>query len=182
MKCLLLLLSTVLFTIDYSFSQDNDSTSVVPVDKTTGLITYQEVVEVKGTKQDLFNRCVDWVNNFYANPVSVTQIRDPKTGKIEGGHQFRIHNIEDGYEMGAGMILYKFIVEFKDGRYRYTITDFVLRQPSRYPVENWLDDSDPAYNKQWNEYLKQMDEFVKNLIDNLKEKMKPAPEAVEEEW
>lgn len=181
MKYLLVFISVVGFSV-YSFTQETDSLNIVPVDPASGLISYQEVVEEEGTKEDLFKRCVNWVNIFYANPVAVTKIRDFESGKIEGRHQFRVHDIEKGYEVDVGTILYTFIVEFKDGRYRYTITDYVLRKASRFPIENWLDKSSTAYTEKWNDYLKQIDEFTKDLIVDLKEKMKPEPEEVEEEW
>lgn len=160
------------------------NSSIVPVDNATGLITYREVVEVEGTKQELFYRCISsWLNEEYTNSPAVTSIRDAATGKIVGNHRFRIHyNDNKGNEHSAGMILYTFTIEVKDGRYRYTFTDLLLKRPSRYPIENWFDKSDPAYNPQWNIYLKQIDEFAKSWIEDLKEKMQPEPEVVEEEW
>lgn len=181
MKYLLVLISIVGLNY-YALAQQADSSGIVPIDPVTNLITYQEVVKEQGSKEDLFNRCVNWVNNFYANPVAVTKIRDFESGKIEGRHQFRVHDIEEGYEMDVGTILYTFIVEFREGRYRYTLTDYVLRRASRFPIENWLDKTDPAHTEQWNAYLRQVDEFSKNLIADLKEKMKPEPEEKEEEW
>ncbi len=163
-------------------AQVNDTISGMPVDENTGLITYQNVVEEDGSKKELFYRAIDWVNNYYANPVAVTKIRDIETGRVECRHQFRITYKKEGVDLPAGLILYTCIVELKNGRYRYTVTDYVLKQASRFPVENWLNKSDPAYNEQWDDYLRQVDEFTKNLIANLKEKMHPAPEVVEDEW
>lgn len=165
-------------------AQESENTSsIVPIDEETQLITFREVIEEEGsTKEELFNRCINWLNNYYANPVAVTKIRDFASGKIEGRHQFRITYEEEGYEQNAGMILYTFVIEFKDGRYRYTLTDFLLRQASRYPIEKWLDKSDPAYNDQWNSYIRQVREFTKEWKASLEASMQPEPEVVEEEW
>lgn len=179
-----IILSTVMICIlgPICFGQEKDSTTFLPLNSKTGRITYQEVVEVEGNKRDLFNRCINWVNTYYANPVSVTKIRDFETGKIEGRHQFRIHYMEDGYQKDGGMVLYTVRIEMKDGRYRYTITDFDLRRATRFPVENWMNKSDPAYNGQWDDYLRQIDDFARQMAANLTQKMEPVIEEVEEEW
>ena len=135
-------------------------------------------------KKELFYRCISsWLNEVYTNSPNVTSVRDAATGKITGNHRFRIYQTNNkGNKINAGMILYSFTIELKDGRYRYTLSDLLLKRPSRYPIENWFDKSDPAYNPQWNVYLKQIDEFVKSWIANLKEKMQPEPKVIEEEW
>ena len=48
----------------------------VPVDEDTKLITYQEVVEMDGTPDTLYNRATKWVNGHYKNPQSVLITRD----------------------------------------------------------------------------------------------------------
>ncbi len=182
MKKQILSILVILFIFNNVICQE-DIKSKYPIDEETQLITFQEVVQEEGTKNELFNRCINWLNNFYNNPVSVTKVRDNKTGKIKGNHRFRLNYFDkDGNKLDGAMVLYSFVIELKDGRYRYTITDFVLKKTSRYPAEKWLDKSDPAYNPQWNKYLKQLADFVAEWSENLKMKMKPAPEKVEEEW
>lgn len=156
----------------------------MPIDGKTGLITYQEVVNVTGTKDELFNRCSSWLHTFYANPWEATKVRDQATGLIKIEHQFRIYNYdENGVKTDAGMILYKLKLEFKENRYRYTIDDLLLKQLSRYPLENWLDKSRPDYNAKHNDYLKQLDQYFRDeLIKSLKEAMAPTEEIQEEEW
>ncbi|MCF8228023.1 MAG: DUF4468 domain-containing protein [Bacteroidales bacterium] len=182
MKPIKYLIFFVLITTLSLQAQVNDTIMGMPVDDQTGLITYQNVVEEEGSKKELFYRAIDWVNNFYANPVAVTKIRDVETGRVECRHQFRITYKKEGVDLPAGMVLYTAIVELKDGRYRYTITDYVLKKATRYPVENWLNKDDPAYNEQWHVYLGQIDAFTRDLIANLKEKMQPEPEVEEDEW
>lgn len=151
----------------------------VPVDDATGQITYQEVVEEPGNPQELFNRAIEWINSFYSNPVDVTKERDPESGEIKGLHRFKVKNtLDDGTEVDAGTVQYEFTIEFKEGRYRYTLHDFVLRQNSAIPVENWLDEHDP----QSKSYLRQVDDFAKDWIKSLKEGMKPKPKKKDDNW
>ena len=171
--------------ITFSLISQEDTTSLnIPVDEATGLITYQEVIQEEGTKQTLFNRASEWLHQYFANPVYVTKVRDASSGIIKGRHQFELFfTDEDGYEKRAGMVLYSFKIESRDGRYRYTIDELMLRQQSRYPLEKWLDKSDPNYNPQWGVYLEQIDGYVHdNFVPSLKEAMKPKVVIEEEEW
>ncbi len=168
-------LSVLLVTSFVSVSQQ----SKFPVDEETGLITYKEVVNEEGTKQDFFNRAVGWINSFYKNPVDVTKVRDPESGIIKGLHRFKIKNTDkDGNQLDAGVVQYRFVLEFKDGRYRYTLSEFVLRQASKIPVEKWLNKNDP----QSKSYLKQIDKFAQNWIASLKQGMQPKVEKKDDEW
>lgn len=182
MKSYIVLLLIYTLGLNFAVSQEIQTSSLVPVDEETKMIVYQEVVEVEGSKKDLFIRCIDWVNNFYKNPVSVTKVRNFESGKIKGSHQFRITDEEDGYTRNAGTVMYSFLIELKDGRYRYTITDFVEKKVSRFPAENWLDNSHPDYNPQWVNYLKQMNSYTENLISELKEKMQPEVKEEDDDW
>ncbi len=166
------------------FAQEKSPSLDIPVDETTGMIVYREVVVEEGSKKELFNRASEWLHQFFANPIHVTKVRDAASGVIKGKHQFRLINTnKDGSETKSAVILYSFKIEAKDARYRYTVDNFLLKRESRYPAEKWLDKSDPSYNPQWNEYLKQIDRYVKEeFTPNLKEGMKPKPEKVEEEW
>jgi hypothetical protein len=80
------------------------------------------------------------------------------------------------------MIKYTFTVELKDDRYRYTIDEIILTSATSIPVEKWLDKSDPAYDPRWDQYLRQIADFVNNWSSTLEEKMKPEPEKVEDDW
>ena len=165
-------------------SAQQEASLNLPVDDVTGLITYKEVIDEEGSKDELFNRCSMWLHTLYANPWDATKVRDQATGLIKIQHQFRIYNYDEvGTKQDAGMIIYDAKIEFKENRYRIVVDDFVLKQASRYPVERWLDPNAPDYNKKWQSYLKQIDSFVRDeLISSLKEGMKPEVEVKEEEW
>jgi hypothetical protein len=179
----LALMLTSSFTFVNLYSQIIEQTSKVPVDEVTGLITYQDVVHTEGSKQELFNRVVGWVNQFYVNPTEATKVRSPESGIIEILHRFKITNeVDNGVQVDAGVILYSLKIELRDGRFRYTMNNFVLRQASRFPVERWLDKNDQAYDPGWEDYLNQIDVFASSLVESLKAAMQPEEIIKEEEW
>ncbi len=156
---------------------------IIPIDTETSKIVFRAVVDEPGTKDELFNRSIYWLNDFYKDPVRVTSIRDVETGKIEGKHRFRIYYWdEDSVKHAGGMINYTFVLQFKENKYRYTIKDLILKSHTNLPIEKWLDKSDPAYNKQWDEYLKQIADFVESWSESLKSHMSPEPEKKKDDW
>jgi hypothetical protein len=182
MKRYFFFLVFVLITLS-AYPQEITSVNM-PVDETTGLITYKEVVEEPGTKDELFNRCAEWLPTFYPNPWESAKVRDQSTGLIKIQHQFRVYDTDlDGNKIDAGMILYNAKIEFKQDRYRIVVDNFVLKEVSRYPVEKWLDESAPDYNPKWKNYLAQINSFVTNdMLTSLKAAMKPKKEAKEDIW
>jgi len=174
------------FLVNPAFTQVDEDTvaQIVPVDYKTQLISYQAVVTEEGTPSEFFNRAVNWVNNTYKNPTSVTSVRDPQSGIIEGDYRFKIYKAteEENVDMEWGTILYSFKLEFKEGRYRYVFTDFLLKASSRYPLERWLNKDDPSYSTQNKEKLTKVNAFMEELVSSLKVMMKPVEEIEEEEW
>ncbi len=155
----------------------------IPVDPNTGLITFQDVVEETGTQKELFNRAGEWLHHFFKQPVYVTQVRDAASGVIKGKHQFELIFYEKDVKKIAGMIKYYFKIECKDGRYRYTLDNFVLTKQSKYSCEKWLNTSHRDYNDQWPIYLEQLRVYaIDNFGASLKEYMVPEVEVEEEEW
>lgn len=155
----------------------------LPIDEETGFIKFSDVVDEEGTKDELFKRCVYWLNDFYKDPTRITTIRDVATGKIVGRHQFRVYYYEeDSLKQIGGMVKYTFVIEFKDDRYRYTIDELLLKSRTNMPVEKWLDKDDPAYDPRWDGYLQQIAMYVVEWSSSLKEKMKPEKEITKDEW
>jgi len=158
-----------------------DTNPQLPVDVDTKLITYKEVVTVEGNKSELFNRAIEWVNKQFKNPTEATKVRDPQSGLIDILHRIELTFDEKGVTRSAGIVEYSMKIELKEGRYRYTITNYTYKQASRVPVEKWLDKSDKAYNPAWDNYLSQINQFSNKLIESLKQGMlPPAPKKVDE--
>jgi len=157
------------------FTQD----VILPVDKETGLITYRDVIPEEGNQESFFNSAISWINGYYANPVDVTKTRNPESGLIKGMHRIKLKDTDaDDFQTDAGTVQYCFTLEFKEGRYRYTLTEFSLRHASKIPAEKWLNKTD----LQSKSYLKQIDDFAQSWIGSLKMGMKPKAEKKEDEW
>jgi hypothetical protein len=184
MKQVILIIAALLMQLPLVSQEVSIKTSNIPVDEETGLIVYQEVVQQEGTKAELFNRAGEWLHQFYANPVHVTKVRDAASGLIKGKHSYNLIQLDkDGNKLDAGTVLYSFKIECKDDRYRWTVDELFLKRSSRFPLERWLDTSDPSYNPAWADYLQQFDTFVwEEFAASLKEAMLPKVEKVEEEW
>lgn len=154
-----------------------------PIDPNTNLITYQEVVEETGTKKELFNRASEWLHHYFKQPVYVTQVRDAASGVIKGKHQFEVYFYDKDVKKIAGVVKYYFKIECKDGRYRYTLDNFMLTRQSKYPCEQWLDTKHRNYNEQWPKYLEQLRAYaLDSFAASLKEYMVPEEVVEEEDW
>jgi hypothetical protein len=156
--------------------------AILPIDPDTKMATYQEVVQEKGTADELYIRGIAWVNSFYKNPADVTRVRNRESGIIELMHRFEIYNNVDGVKVQAGFVNYSLKIEFKPGRYRYTINDINWRQATKYPIERWLNKEDPYYSPLYDSYIQQVDVAINEVIASLKKGMHPEEVKPEEKW
>ena len=162
----------------FFFSAFAQKTTVIeipkmPVDTVSKKITYINVVQQTGSKDTLYNRALHWINLFFKNPQEVTKTRDKENGKIEGIYRFKVYNtpLKDGTRTEAGIVSYTFIIECKENRYRYKITDFNLKGMSYFPLERWLDKKDLSYIPEWDNYITQTDQYIQDFIKSLKKRM-----------
>lgn len=89
--------------------------------ETTGRYTCEAVVQVDSMKAGvMFNRALEWIAINYRSAKDVIQYSDQAAGKIICKGNFKV-----GLYMKEGWVEHTMILEFKDGRYRYTFTDFV---------------------------------------------------------
>jgi len=164
------------------YAQEMTDAYNLPIDPDSKKIVYREVVNENEDPGYLYNKAIEWFNYYYLSPTSVFNVQDKVNGKIEGtGRMGIFYQDKDGNKLNAGVISYSILLEFKENRYRFTITDFNLKGGSRFPIEKWLNKEDPAYNPQWNEYLYQIDTTMQRLTSTLIEKMKPVAEK-KDEW
>ncbi|MDO9255758.1 MAG: DUF4468 domain-containing protein [Bacteroidales bacterium] len=176
MKIIVLnIIASILMLGSLSVNAQNSEVKM-PVDPETKLITYKEVVTVAGTPSELFNRAIEWINKQYKNPADATKVRDQASGIIEIVHRIELSKIEKGATLVAGRVDYSMKIELKDGRFRYTITNFNMKEISRQPFERYMNKLDKSYIPAWDDYLKQVDDFTRKLIESLKQGMQaPAP-------
>lgn len=156
------------------FSQTSQPAYKIPVDPDSKLIQYREIISQDGIKDVLYDRGAEWIRSYYVNPGSVTKVQDRVNGKIEGTGRLKLYFFDsNNTRTDAGMVYYDFRLEFKDNKYRYTLTNFSLKGTSRIPLEKWMNKDDPSYNPQVENYLYQVDTTMQNLVVRLKEGMKP---------
>lgn len=155
----------------------------LPIDPETNLVTYEDVTDEQGTATELFDRAIDWFNDYYPNPRSVIQEKDLDKMKVTGKHKFRIQLPDKkGVMTHAGYIKYTIKIWTKDNLYRYKLSDFNLEYITYSPIEIWLDESHPEFETNQRK-LAAIDSYVKDLIDNLSSAM-IAPDAPvdEDDW
>jgi len=146
----------------------------LPVDSITKLITYEGVTQTPNIKADvLYKRALKWFNSFYKNPTEAIRENDSLKFKIVGKPRFKIYNLPDkeGTITDGGLIQYTITVAAKDGRFKYELTEFNWKQQSYYACERWMDTKSQMYTPAYAEYLKQLDQYAKDLIKKLNDAM-----------
>lgn len=114
MKKVLFILSLSLSTI--AFSQN------LPIYEKTGKVTYTEVPAVEGVKpSESYKVMKDWMAK---NNIKITS--DVTNDNLEADGSYKIfYPAVKGGTMNEGKVSYKLQMFFKDGRYKYVVTDFV---------------------------------------------------------
>jgi hypothetical protein len=154
----------------------------MPIDENTKLVTYKNVVQMKATSAELYDRAYQWANKYYKNPVAVIKKADKQQGIIECISNIPIYTLaKDGVtRVSAGYVYYTLTIEARENRYRYTITDLHKRENAQFPIEKWLDTSRSEWTPVRYDHLHQIDEDVKILMKNIEEGMQPAKVSTDE--
>lgn len=153
-----------------------------PIDESTKLITYTEVVQENGTITELHQNIHQWAFSFYKNPYNV--VKEDSPNKLLMRPRFKIMNPSDkkGVKTMAGIVIYTLEIYIKEGRYKYKLSNIQWKRTSKYPIERWLDKSAPSYSKKYDFYLKQVDAEAKKVIASFKEGIKQKKKKEEENW
>jgi len=145
-----------------------------PIENSTGKYTYQEVITVPNTNsQELYSRAKLWLAMTYRSAQDVIQLDDPDNGKIVAKGTFSIV-----YYMNSAFIRHTLIIEIKDNRYRYTVTDFIF--DNNYwsaPLED-----DKKFTGQKKKLFNQLYAKVNDLINGMKTSMEKANTSGTDEW
>lgn len=161
----------ILFSSSNAFGQKE--TPNLPIDGSTGKITYSEVVTLNGnlSKNELFGRAKTCFVNVFKDSKEVIQNEDQENGTITGKGIFKVYARAIGMDVYAGNVNFTLTIAVKDGKYKYIITDLNhegngVNLPSGGNLENgkpkgWT-------TKVWNGILSQTDEETKNLISSIK--------------
>ncbi len=170
--------------ISVSFAQKNPEPVApdMPIDDDTQLITYKEVIQEKGTAQELYDRALVWAKAFYKNTSEVIKSNDPEKKEILFRSSVRIYSHQkDGSKLTKNIVYYNFKLECKEGRYRYTITDFQYKAASAAPIEVWLDKTGKKWDPECFVNLQEVDDQIQELLSSLVDGMQPLV-VKEDEW
>lgn len=143
----------------------------LPRDNVTNKITYEEVVDAPGkTADELYQKILAWFKMYYKNPGEVIRENDTIGKSVTGKPRFRLSNPPDkeGTRTDGGLVQYTITVAAKDGRFKYTLTDFNWKGISYYACEKWYDTALPSYTPAMDEYLRQTDTSAKSIVADLK--------------
>lgn len=167
------------FTSANIFAQE---THGLPTDELTGKIYYKKVVDVSGTKDELYHRGQKWLHTFFRNASSAIRLLDQEAGVIEGRRVFKAQILDKkGRPSSEISIKYTFRIEMKDGKYRVLLYDFKQGGSNGKEVEAWFDDKDPKAQAIHEQVYKQINEDANKLIASLQKGMRPK-EIKHEEW
>ena len=178
------LLILMLLTVLAAFPQKNKNLEkpALPIDEATQTVTYKEVVKQEGTPQELFDRAMEWVKAEYKNTSEVIKSQDRETGVIELRSSVRIYGTQkDGTKHMRNIVYYKCKIECRDQRYRYIINEFTEKATAFSPIEVWFNTESPKWEPAHFEYLKQIDEQIKAVIESMKKGMQPKVQQ-DDEW
>ncbi|HCI58012.1 MAG: DUF4468 domain-containing protein [Bacteroidia bacterium] len=182
MKIKLLVTSLI---VVFSVGRINSQTVSYPVDNDSKLICYTKVKELAGvSKNDIFDRALGWINSYYKNPADVLRENDKANGKLLCKARFKLMGEPDksGFQKDQGNVQYSLIIEAKEGKYRYKLTEINWKQPSYFPVERWMDTKNQYYTKDWDWNLKYTDEQSHKIIAELEKYMSNPPKVKKDDW
>lgn len=165
-------------------AQDSQKAKL-PIDETTKLITYEKVQEISGVDKDsLYDKALNWCLTYFVNPNDVIREKDKEKGNIICKARFRIMNPADkkGFATDGGSVQYTLKLFFKDGKYKYEITEFNWKQTSYYPCEKWMDTSNQYYKPEFDYYLTQIDDKVKEISSSLAKAMMLKAPVKKDDW
>lgn len=154
-----------------------------PIDEKTQLVTYSDVIQVPGIETDsLYNVAMAWMKTFYVSPSQAIKSQNKEEGIIEIKHQFQITRKDKNQDVKAGLINYYLTLQFRDGRFKYTITKVNLQGNSYFGIENWINDEQFKKDETITGYLIQIDKFMQDLTTSLENEVKPVVKDKEDEW
>ena len=182
--------NTILFIVfALLFKSYNASAQEFPIDASTHKITYSEVVQTSASlkKGTIYDRALSWAMN---NKYKITKM--DKANSILGCEASIVMNYP-GPRVGmndTGFIKFDILIDGKDGRYKYTYTNFrheghkgkgnggVLELPKAECGKYVLPDNG------WAKIKKETPRITENIITDMKVSIEPqgTPAPKKTEW
>lgn len=183
MKKICLVFSLFLGVTAFAQKQSDIEIPYFPVDEDSKLVTYTDVIQVPGVLKDsLYDVAQAWMKIFYKSPSQVIKSQSKEEGMIDIRHQFQITRKDKNQEVKAGLINYYLTLQFRDGRFKYTITKINLESTSYFGIEKWLNEEQYKKDDNVPGYLVQIDKFMMDLITSMESEVRPVAPKKEEDW
>lgn len=145
-----------------------------PRDEETGRFQYQEVVEVENASAgELYSRAKAWIATAYRSANDVIQLDDSAQGRLIAKGKFSIT-----YYMESAWIRHTLTIEVKDGRFRYTLSEF------QFDNGHWsapLED-EKKFTGQRRQLFRQVVESSEEALRDLESAMRTTGIAGDDDW
>ena len=146
--------------------------SILPLDTSTGLVTFDEVINCKGVDTDeLYSALREWLAISFNNSESVLQMDDRESGKLiaKGRTEIKV----GGITYPSNFILKIYI---REGRFKYMITNIVYDNgvisgiEYKNPIEDWYTGyTTKGRLVKWQvKYHKELVKFAYNIENDIK--------------
>jgi hypothetical protein len=136
-----------------------------------GRVIYTDVIEITGASKDsLYFKVKNWFVESYNSSNDVIQLDDENRGQITGKGVFTINHL-----VGIAYIHHMIKIEVKEGRYKYTISNFkYINQPKTqsFQIEEYPKSSMGMGRE---EMYKNIDSETKIIIGSLEKYMRSPP-------
>jgi hypothetical protein len=177
-----------LITSLFAFSTLSAIAQTMPIDPTTNLITYSEVIETPDvSKNELYLRANTWFTRTFKSAKAVLELQDKEAGKLIGNGQLPIFikvpivGITD-----AGTVSATITIMCKDGKYKYAVDNLRHERPYGANSQMWVNGGSLEQEKpkvgmigrpskrEWNDIKEGTDLDIKKLVTGLKSAMAKA--------
>lgn len=168
------------FTIGYS--QTNNDWGM-PYNSEKKAFIIEEVVTQDGVnKAEFYKRANDWITEYFTSGQKKIYERDPEQNFIKLKNRISVYRQDKKERVSDGIIEFHIDLNFKDGRYKYTFSNFrIFADANSQPIEKWMDANfnNPEIAKAKYTNLNSM---MQETITNLKKYMQTGKQAPKNNW
>lgn len=187
MRTALLLIMIILAVPAFAQKNKGPEYPSMPVNESSKLITYEGVSKVpESSAGELYDRALEWVKEYYKNPMEKLRKQDRENGEMEVFGRFSIYAYDkkgNKTTSQAGLLQYTLELQFKDGRYKYVISKFNVKAQSYQPIDPWLLDKENDPNADNHVYqLIDIDKEMTDLIESMTEKIGAKADKEGDDW
>jgi hypothetical protein len=147
----------------------------MPINEESGEIEYQEVVLLDSkSKDEIYQNAKTWMLSTLKSSDNMTQLDDQEKNQLIGNGTLMLDKRSGMIDC---MVNFKIIIKIKEGRYQYTINNFLhfYYQDGITPLRSSLNEimtndwgGKPMKEKKQEEIRKEVDTKIKALINNMK--------------